>query len=689
MIKRMSTRVNADMEDSNWKQRGINSLLDSLLRLGRDILGMSKGTMGRIMGVFCPSSPQYTLFLETKLPYALQYSQIDKALHDRIREAISVKKENLAPAFSKDEEFYINSAIFNHLRKNAEASVKKGECSESLLSKFDWVRNMLTEVTFERKYLKFPMDLTCCQDTQSNGVVSMFQLTKSSRKPITVSDPDTGKVHVIRKPYVDNAEIQNVLRRMLSVGMLRVEDDFIFPTKLGAEIISLYSISSLRRDLESDEEWNYIYAPLLVAKVFESHLKNLQMRRVLSILKRRERQTIFDILTLYGPEGAIQNITWPVWSIPGILSRYGNKLDYRAKSYLYSPPAWEVQSFLETFIFFGWITEESVEKTHDNGAETYTCTLPCYTLTDAGRVAEDIGGIVPEALILMEKDLTYLPSVYPGFRAGLVLEAILSGCTNPPMIKKFLNDLGMKEEDLIIRDSVVDLIRIGYDIRTDLEEDKEAYQLPYRVNVINGIPIKSFSAAKPPFYARKDADRLAFTGIDRRHLILCDLSDRKKLIKNARHNPVELFSVWFADMLKSIGVNCEPFGGSAGPDVVVDHSGYVVFVSVEGAFDERPKINEDKMIRDLTDRSLPFRAFIKEEDRDKEPYYMFVTGDDRDPVASEDTIEKITSATKNSRGAVYGLHELLKIFNEFSCGDELFNDMDGVMKRLFGGQKND
>ncbi len=662
----------------DWKAKGIQELLDSLPALGKEVPGFTEGIMGDILSMFSAGTEQFEDFTVRKLPYALKFRQITEEQYAEMKDALSKTPGNMAPDQKEKDDFFISGIVFEYLKNRAEAEgIFKDPDATDLVS----VKKKLLKTISGRSFLKYPAELIFARPSETGEILSMFQLLKGSRKPITVTDPGTLKVDVIRKPYVDYPEVRTILRRMLDVGMLKINEGYVFLTKLGMEIQVLSGLNPNKGGAD-ETEWEYIYAPLLVSKIFEAYFKNLQMRRVLSILSEKDGQTIFEIMLDYGPPGTIFNITWPVWAVPGILDKYGEKLDHRAKTALFSEAAWDVQRFLETFLHFGWVREKDEKREHSNGVKKYSCTLPCYYLTDAGRVVKDPGEIVPEAEVLIHRDLSYISTVYPGYRAGLVLRAVTEGEDTLGKIRKYLKKNGIDEEDVLILDAIGDLKRIGYDIRESEKRGVKRYSIPYEVNVISGNGSKYPSGSKPDFYVRKDEDRILYSMIDREHLILCDLAHRKELIKNARRNPEALFRVWFADMLKSAGVRCEPFGGEDGPDIVVDNAGFLVYVSIEGAFDGNPKLNADRMIRFITDKSLGFRAFLSPGSKDSKPYYVYIVREEDSFENREEVLDTIAGATGNGRGAVYGFREMLKIFNEYVTKVEN-GEMGKVMDRLF------
>ena len=117
-------------------------------------------------------------------------------------------------------------------------------------------------------------------------------------------------------------------------------------------------------------------------------------------------------------------------------------------------------------------------------------------------------------------------------------------------------------------------------------------------------------------------------------------------------------------MIRSVGVRCEMFGGSLGPDVIVNENGFVAYISVEGAFDDNPDISIDKMTGDLLDKKAAFREFILPEDRDKKVFYAFLVKNEESFENRKTILNTIGKKTGNEHGCVINLQELLEVFNE-------------------------
>ncbi len=655
-------------------------LFESLIFLSKNILTMINA--GDILGIFCVGSPQYVIYSQSTLPYILRYRQISPELYDKITDAISLAPGNMADSFSVNEQFYINNYVFDFLKKKADKAVKEKQCSSKTLKKFNWIQDMLSEITFSRKYLKFPIDLIFNDAPGTSEIVSMFQPVKTSKKPISITDPETMRVDVIRKPFVDNAEIRSSIRRLLAIGVLGVDDQgFIFLTKLGAEITTLFSIGSAKKDL-SAEEWVYIYAPLLVSKVFEAFFMNLQVRRILTILRDKgNEQSIFEIMADYGPEGDISNITWPVWSIPVLLGKYGGKLDTRAKKHLYSSSTTDIQEYLDTCVSFGWIEAKDKEYCHDNGIKSYCCTIPAYSITDAGLGALKISSHLPKTRIYLEQNVNYLVSGYLDYRQAVILHAIMNGCETEREIGNYAKKLGVTENALIIRDVIDDLIRLGFNIQKLKKKDSVLFYSPTDINIMQLNDLSAMKVEKPEHIIKKDEDRLLLTKIGRRHLLLCDLVDRKKIIKHSKKNQIDLFRIWLTDMIKSTGIRCETFGNSSGPDVVVTHKKAVIYVSVEGAFDDNPKLSSEKMIGALKDNSA-FRSFLNPKSREATPYYVYIVKNGETFQSKNEILKSIANATGNKNGAVLDFHEIIRILNEYAVHAE-HGQLSGIIDHLF------
>ena len=246
--------------------------------------------------------------------------------------------------------------------------------------------------------------------------------------------------------------------------------------------------------------------------------------------------------------------------------------------------------------------------------------------------------------------------------------------------------MGVFEEETIIEDVIDDLVRIGFNIKRKDSKRGEIFRVPSEMNVSYTSNLKDMRVEKPEFFKQKDADRLRFPMIGRRHLLLCDLADRKKIITRSRKNQVELFRAWFADMLKSAGINCETFGENEGPDVVVDNKGYVVYVSVEGAFDDDPELGIEKMVSELKDPGLEFRSFLSPGSRRLKPYYAYLVRNEETFQAKDEMLKEIAEATGNDRGLVLDFREMLSIFNEFAASVER-GSLTDIMAVLFPGKK--
>ncbi len=673
----------------NWKKKGTQNLLESIVALSGDSLAMVSHQISAMLGAFCFGSQQYIEYTKITLPYVFEHKQISPELYGEIMDALTPSPDHIAQINGGAGEFHINDGVFVYLRKRAKKAAENGECSPGITKKFKWIKDMLSEVTFSRRYLKLPVNLVFNNESGTDRIVSMFQPVERSNKPITITDPITQKVEVIRKPFIDNTEIRKTLWRLLSIGILDVDTDGnMFLTKLGAEIASLFVIGMGKNDLKA-EEWVYIYSPFLVSKLFEAHFRCLQIRRILSILNELgDSGTIFDILERYGAEGDIENPVWPSWSIPEILSRNKGRLDRKAKDQLYSHNAWDIQGFLDTCVHFGWVTEENAVISHSNGVKEFRGELPRYTLTPAGMLALDLSDRVPKTLVCLEQNIKYPFSGYLIYRRIVVLHAIINGHDSRGEICAFASDLGVEEEEAIIDDVVDDLIRIGFNIQKISSDRGEIYQVPCEMNVSYTSSLKDMRVEKPEFFKRKDADRLKFPMIDRIHLMLCDLADRKKIMTHSRRNQIGLFRVLFADMLKSVDVNCETFGEDDGPDVVVDDKGYVIYVSVEGAFDDDPELGIEKMVKELNSKDAEFRGFISRKSRRLKPYYAYLVRNEETFQAKDEMLQEIEKATGNGRGKVFDFREMLAIFNECTSSVEK-GSLTEVMVELFQDKKGE
>lgn len=396
--------------------------------------------------------------------------------------------------------------------------------------------------------------------------------------------------------------------------------------------------------------------------------------------------SIYYLMNNYAAEGSIDNLTWPEWVIPAKIEEKGGKFDYKVKKDTFSYLGMSLEMYLDWMLKIKWIREIEMTLSHNDGIKDHKAKVPGYELTDAGKVIYGFVQELPTTLPCLKENALYPGVGYLNYRRFVVLQALTKGCLTPEAIGKYAEGFGVNEREQIIDDVIEDLVRGGLNIETAREPGKDRNYIPHKVDLMTDAPLGEMRVEKPEHFIEKDLKREEFLMIGRRHLILFDLADRKKIIKYSKQNKVELFRAWFTDMIRSVGVRCEMFGGSLGPDVVVNENGFVAYISVEGAFDDNPDISIDKMTGDLLDNNAAFRKFILPEDRDKKVFYAFLVKNEESFENRKTILKTIGKKTGNKHGCVINLQELLEVFNEAAAKGEEKN-IGHIIEQLFNSKR--
>ena len=667
--------------------KGWEDLTDSLYSLRKDIFHMIEKRIGPIFNVFCVGSPLHVKFAMSTLPFCLEHSQIDPDLYEKMKDALTPGPGHMAKPFPGKPEFSVDSSILKSMKEKIRKAAEEGKCDKGLIAKTDHAIDMLNGIVYNKRFLKIPLNLIYVNEAGTTDLVSLFQMIEEGNKPIITKNRNTGENCVIRRPFIPNLKIHGDIWMMLGTGFLKVDTGgFVSLTKLGAEIAALFEIGRSRINTDR-KEWEYIFGPLLVVKIFEGLCQAPEVSRITEILYHSSSPvSIYYLMNNYAAEGSIDNLTWPEWVIPAKIEEKGGKFDFKVKKDTFSYLGMSLEMCLDWMLKIKWIREIEMTLSHNDGIKDHKAKVPGYELTDAGKVIYGFVQELPTTLPCFKENALYPGVGYLNYRRFVVLQALTKGCLTPEAIGKYAEGFGVNEREQIIDDVIEDLVRGGLNIETAGEPGKDRNYIPHKVDLMTDAPLGEIRVEKPEHFIEKDLKREEFPMIGRRHLILFDLADRKKIIKYSKQNKVELFRAWFTDMIRSVGVRCEMFGGSLGPDVVVNENGFVAYISVEGAFDDNPDISIDKMTGDLTDKKAVFRKFILPEDRDKKVFYAFLVKNEESFENRRTILKTIGKKTGNEHGCVINLQELLEVFNEAAAKGEEKN-IGHIIEQLFNSKR--
>ncbi len=672
--------------DSKY-EKGALDLYDSLYDLRKSFFHLMEKQVGPIFNIFCVGSPFHVEFSMSTLPYVMEHGQIDSGLYEKMKDALTPGPGHMAKPFPGKTEFLIDRNVIYRMKERIRKASSEGKCSRGLEEKIDHVIELLNGTVYDRRFLKIPLNLIYANESSPTKLVSMFQMIEEGNKPVITHNIRTGEETVIRRPFIPNLSVHGTIWMLLGSGGLKVDTDgYVSLTQLGAEVATLFEIGRTKRS-SNRAEWEYIYGPFLIFKCFEDLCRSSEIGRIAEILDREnEPVSIYKIMDSFASEGSIDNLTWPEWAIPAMIEKKGGKLNYKVKQDTFSYLGHGIEMYMEWLIKTRWVEENEITLRHNDGVREHEAHVPGYALTDAGRAAFEIIKVMPKILPCLKENALHPGIGYLNFRRFVVLQAITTGHDTPETIREYAEKLGVSESVQIIDDVVEDLIRCGLYIEREGKIGHGRRYVSHNAGFMSDAPLSEMHTEKPEYLTEKDQYRERFPMFKRKHMILFDLANRKRIIKYSKKNEVGLFRAWLTDMIRNAGVRCEMFGGSEGPDVIVNESGFVAYISVEGVFDENPDISMEKMAGDLNDKESPFRKFINPEDRNGTIYYAFL-------VKNEDTFEKkrsilksISRKTGNENGCVISMYEIMEVFNEAAAKGEKKN-IGRIIERLFDSKR--
>lgn len=501
------------------------------------------------------------------------------------------------------------------------------------------------------------------KDARCTGII---QAVIEAQQNKTYTDA-AGVTETFKKPYTDDWSAEGYLRWAISCGLLAYTgaDDKCKITALGMELVNTAEDSA--EEKEALSKALLAYPPVM---------------RILSLLEEQDEQTKFDLGSRLGFKGELgfTSIPQAVYlcdycdASPAEKSAVRSNDEGDSDKYARGIVSWCMQ--------MGWVKSADKEVTGEYRGNSYTASLPAYSLTRAGEKAikkakgNSSSSRLPRILMfeMLASNKTH-GADYLRYQRACIIKAFSTTEKTLEQLQNALKGYELEIDTSAIKDHIDGLRSIGIEIA----KRGEKYRL---ADKIEGLELPSRAACvKDAVNDIVDRVRNKLVCLDHKYLVLIDLAYSDAASKAKKNADAREFEIQTADLFtRALSFQGMRLGDAKRPDGIVSYGASGTIIDNK-SYKDGFSINRscaDEMSRYINEnekRSAALNAneWWKNFDAGVTDYtFLFITSYLKG--GFEKQLEYISMANSGIKGAAIGVESLLYLAEGILSGKYSYAD---------------
>lgn len=528
------------------------------------------------------------------------------------------------------------------------------------LADYNLFQNLLNQPIIEIEYSKLKGKGVQGKSRSESKCTGIIQAIIDGQQNKSYEDNE-GNAITIKKPFTDDWSADGYLRWAISCGLLKYDrtTDKCSISTLGQKLIST--------ECESDEEREALSIALLSYP---------PVIRILSLLKRQDRQTKFELGNELGFKG---ELGFTSFTLPEFLCDYCEASSSSEKAKVRSNNEGDADKYARGIASWcqqmNWLSSSNEIKSGIYRNREYSATLQTYSLTRQGEKAlikarGNSSNPRISRIVLFEMLASNKAAGADSLRyeRACIIKSLQSSAKSLDQLKKNLSSYGIELSESSIKDHIGGLSSIGLDIL--YSENK--YHL--RDNITGLVLPEKTLCQKEKVNEIKDRVRDKLKTLKHEFLILIDLaysdatnSKKSSIARDFEKEIAKLF-------VEELGFNGKRLGESSKPDIIISYEekGSIIDAKSYQLGFNIDRHNRDEMARYVNENQqringIPSNEWWKEFD-DKVIIFTFLFVTSFLNGKFKEQLEYISNTHSNIQGGAINVENLLYLAENILSG---------------------